>query len=478
MINHRKHLKRLIPIGLMVTSCSKGNGQWNVGADSGSNRGKLLSYDITWEVINSTESNNSEKSLLSLCHLYDTSGETRRILTERVKKEWSGRLHKAVSKGYRPLVRILLENDQLTREQINKLDEKGMLPLFLAIDRAGLWEDNHNDADLKMVELLLAHGASDGINTEINIANRGRGFVFEQRNNGFTPLLIALFRRKFAIAQLLVEHGADVNQACTNYNIYINQFRTPLLQAVDKDDINMVGFLIAHGAFKSIDRIFSINTINNMPETSALIVAAEHNNLPMVQLLMNKGANNIINCEDCYGRTALSWAVHHENIDMAKFLIETGANMDLYNQNGITLLFMAACSNNLPMVQLLIDKGADRFVNWPVNRGKSRVLQNPHPLNDEYIEVEDPCSHEEGETPLLVAVGHENLDMVQLLIKNGAADSVNKATKSHETPWSLAKFLENEAIMALLAPYVKMRSMPHGGDFQILNLLSAEIYEV
>ncbi len=100
--------------------------------------------------------------------------------------------------------------------------------------------------------------------------------------------------------------------------------------------------------------------------------------------------------KEASGTIILSEAVKENNLEIVRLLIELGAEVNdedriLYDNE--TPLAIAASKGNLEMVKLLIDVGA--IVNIP---------------------LKDP----EYWTPLMCAVSSENLDVVKFLIETGA----------------------------------------------------------
>ena len=85
------------------------------------------------------------------------------------------------------------------------------------------------DGDLDKTRLLVKRGAP------INYANSR---MFEE-----TPLIMAIHALNFDIVRFLVESGADVNEAEAHG-------MTPLMECTysGNDSIEIVGFLLAHGA--------------------------------------------------------------------------------------------------------------------------------------------------------------------------------------------------------------------------------------
>jgi len=105
-----------------------------------------------------------------------------------------------------------------------------------------------------------------------------------------SPLDSAISYRQPAIVKLLVEAGADLELGNTMLDW------TPLCSAVVGNEIGLSKYLIDSGA--DIDALSDLYT--------ALHVAVLDNNLPMVEMLLDAGANR--NTVDTYGHTPLWWA--------------------------------------------------------------------------------------------------------------------------------------------------------------------------
>ena len=106
---------------------------------------------------------------------------------------------------------------------------------------------------------------------------------------GPAPLFMAAGNGDEDIAQALLEHKADVDQAVGNG-------RTPLLQAAGQGRTGMVRLLLAHGA--AIAPRFAGET--------ALHEAAMADDAESIQLLLKAGAD--LNAKNREGKTALQVA--------------------------------------------------------------------------------------------------------------------------------------------------------------------------
>lgn len=125
----------------------------------------------------------------------------------------------------------------------------------------------------------------------------------------------------------------------------------PLYTAVHKGDIKKVTKLLNEGA--------DVNMGTSFDETlTPLHNAAFFGHIDIARLLIERGAN--VNAQDFSRDTPLLLAIGEGgHDDVARLLIEKGANLNSINVNGLSALGWAAIKNNPPMINLLIDRGAD-----------------------------------------------------------------------------------------------------------------------
>jgi len=91
------------------------------------------------------------------------------------------------------------------------------------------------------------------------------------------------------------------------------------------------------------------------------------------------------------GTTAVMWAAHHDDLDLVQALIEAGANVTLTNQFGTSALTEAAIVGSAPVIDALLEAGAD-----------------PNARNPE------------GETPLMAVARGGNVEAARRLLDAGA----------------------------------------------------------
>lgn len=152
--------------------------------------------------------------------------------------------------------------------------------------------------------------------------------------------------------------------------------------AVEKNDINMLNYLLSKGA--------NINIINDVGDT-ALHTAAEVGNKSIVQLLLQNGAD--VNSLNKALETPLHFAATKKDAQIAQLLVDNGANVNAKNKSDFTALQLACFYGNEETMQVLISHGADRSALKPRNMTPKQL-----------------------EAALRIAAGHNNIDVAESLI--------------------------------------------------------------
>ena len=214
---------------------------------------------------------------------------------------------------------------------------------------------------------------------------------------------------------------------------------TGLQHACIGDDSGIVERLIDEGAV--ID-YYSQGT----PKTNALCIALQHRNTTITKLLLDRGASPSL-ARDADVRFPLHSIIsdgHEDALSLVHMLLEHGADVDLVDDRGMTAIALAVVVENLEVVHLLLQKNAKTTL-WnsidymgtnilvlatgiptnPLKSLKMTQLMLEHGLNV------DICNAI-GETPLLCAANHGNLDVAKLLLDHGA--SIDEPTKLGRTP--------------------------------------------
>jgi len=273
-------------------------------------------------------------------------------------------------------------------------------------------------ASTEMLELLLDAGAdadspnADGMTALMAVARTGNveaakllidhGATVDAREGfgGQSALMWAAARRHPAMIELLADHGAAVDARSTarDYQRHIT----------------------AEGRPKSLDS----------GGFTPLLYAARENCIACVDALLAKGAD--IDLADPDGVSPLHLAIMNANWDLSKKLIEAGADVDQWDIFGAAPLFTAVGGRSrndggrasidppnettgLEIVQLLLERGANPNMQLffrPAN------VRGPTNLR--------------GSTPLIRAANNNDMEVVKLLLEHGADATVYQADR--QTP--------------------------------------------
>jgi ankyrin repeat protein len=156
------------------------------------------------------------------------------------------------------------------------------------------------------VSLDIFEAAAVGRTDRVSeILRREPEMVNRYADDGFTPLGLASFFCRGAVARLLIEKGADVNAASKN-----TQQVTPLHSAVSRRQTMIAEALLAQGANPNARQQAGVTPLHQ---------AAHNGHAEMVKLLLAHGADRQARMDD--GRTPLAMALEtgkREVIDLLR----------------------------------------------------------------------------------------------------------------------------------------------------------------
>jgi ankyrin repeat protein len=200
-----------------------------------------------------------------------------------------------------------------------------------------------------------------------------------------SPLWAALYRKHFEVAELLHEHGADVN-------------------------------------------------VRGNREGMLLHVVSRSGLVDTARWLLNHGA--VANAQIDIGWTALHLATWNKHLEIVQILLEHGADIHAQNNRGEVALHLAACDwrfyDQIMILQLLLDRGAD--INARDDRGSTALHHSSYRRDDDDEDdsgsgngsVEGTCllleygasmdvENNKGETAFQVALEEGHQEMVEFL---------------------------------------------------------------
>lgn len=230
----------------------------------------------------------------------------------------------------------------------------------------------------------LAHGAD--LTTELNNAvvaddQRRVGYLIEKKHasvaaqdlQGETPLHHAIIMSSPSMVQYLIAHGANVNERDRDG-------WTPIMTAAYLDNAEDVKILAARGAdpnARSAQDLTALGiaaqygkndaavalvevgadpgrTVGEGGYTPLMLATANHSG-PLVQALLNKGAD--VNARNAGGVTALMIAAANGRADMVELLVRAGANLKVQTDRGDTALSIARAKGDAKVIKLLDESG-------------------------------------------------------------------------------------------------------------------------
>ena len=201
--------------------------------------------------------------------------------------------------------------------------------------------------------------------------------------DGKDALALAIFDGGYDVASFLVDSHANVNHADA-------QRFTPLFWAVERRDMETAPnfpWMVTKDPLPLIIKLLDAGAdpnavINNTPRArmregsprivyaSSLMRAAFSGDLELSKLLLAHGANPLVKSKD--NETVLMAAAglafipgYHrtkppaERLELVKLLVQLGVDVNWADNYGITALMDAANFGNVPIIQYLIDQGAD-----------------------------------------------------------------------------------------------------------------------
>ncbi|BAO99793.1 ankyrin repeat domain-containing protein [Wolbachia endosymbiont of Cimex lectularius] len=159
-----------------------------------------------------------------------------------------------------------------------------------------------------------------------------------------------------------------------------------------------------------------------------LYYAVQEGNLYLARLLVKEDVD--VNTKDNEDLTPLHAAAISNAKDVAEFLVDNGADVDARDNIDWTPLHTAAFFDAEDVAELLISKGANIRARNNKNKAPFEIAQG------EVVTFLAVAKGNSGNTLLHYAAKEGNLDLIELLIKEGA--DINARNNDNKTPFKLA----------------------------------------
>jgi ankyrin repeat protein len=194
---------------------------------------------------------------------------------------------------------------------------------------------------------------------------KGAALDSEAHGAGGTPLITALFWGHREVADLLGRHAVSPNNLRAAAGLGIPELVDACFsgeRTLTPDAGAARGFYRPHSGFPD----WHPSTDPQEVLDEAMVWACKSNRVSVLDRLVRAGARLDA---DSYRGTPLIWAAARNRTEAATWLLDHGANIDqkgtfggLTHGQGVTALHMAAQSGHIPMVKLLVERGADRSI--------------------------------------------------------------------------------------------------------------------
>ncbi|KAH8987493.1 ankyrin repeat-containing domain protein [Lactarius hatsudake] len=293
-------------------------------------------------------------------------------------------------------------------QYVNALGGKYQCPLVAAL----------HGRHIRVAELLFQHGA--------NIDIRGRKEWTLLHNVIRWPENLAV-----GAVQFLLKHGADANAR-------LKDLSTPLHLAVDLGRFEVAQMLLERGVgvnSRTVDGKTPLHLYGaevdsrDKKDQTALHVASSRLDLEVSRVLLNNDA--YVNAEDYRHRTPLHQVFKPSNVtigglfDTVQLLAERGADVNARDEDHETPLHLASSHGDLESVRVLLDHGAN--VNAKNKQGQTPLLR-ASTLNDSVLK--------------------DRFGVAELLLERGA--DANAQDKDHESPLLLASWVPDFKLVGML----------------------------
>jgi serine/threonine-protein phosphatase 6 regulatory ankyrin repeat subunit B len=240
--------------------------------------------------------------------------------------------------------------------------------------------------------------------------------------------------------------------AHTNLDAQYEQFGTPLMLATAAQDQTVVRLLLDLGATPDPHHGPTLMT--------ALHIAASNGASNIVETLLDAGAS--CDARDNQGWTPLMFSIQEKHLEITRLLLDAGSEVHATDSQGRTALMQAANVGNMQAAELLIQHGSDvnAICDWVtplILAGSSGSVPMIDLLVAKGAEV-DFLDLKEGYSALMMASLFGNADAVKRLLAVGA--DVNLETEWCVTARTMSQRGGHEAVESLLIEHGAKEPQP------------------
>ena len=287
-----------------------------------------------------------------------------------------------------------------------------------------------------------------------------QGHLVNFYEDGYMPLHYAVMNQNAAVVRLLLDFGADPDYRTISRNISPGPGYTPFDLALFTFNPEIIQLLmpyatpweisqalpttIAHGSRKAVQDLLvrGANPNSYDDDSSVLEMAARSGHTGIVDDLIAAGAS-AAGAND-YQRTAVMAAIEENRLDIVAWLVERGSDPNACSSFGDSPLALAAGQGQPDLVRLLLESGAR-------------------------VDLAQVCARQPYKVPPLVAaIQSKNVETAQILLTSGA--SPNTCTEAGISPLSAAAESGDPALLGLI--------LAAGGRLELAENCAAQPYQM
>ena len=234
-------------------------------------------------------------------------------------------------------------------------------------------------------------------------------------SDGCTPLALAVKKKNFEIARLLLHASSNPNLCDYNGN-------APIHYVIHNEDLTLVTLLLTESVIK-----VDVN-LQDSDGCTPLALAVKTKNFAIVKLLLE--AESDPNICDYGDLTPIAHAIQYGDIALVMLLLNESLielDVNINKGNGCTSLSLAVEMKNSTIVKLLLESGSDpnimdfegnTTIHYAVAFGDIAMVKLL--LTESLIKVDVDIEECTGYSPLAIAISQNHAAIAKLLIKAGA----------------------------------------------------------
>lgn len=297
----------------------------------------------------------------------------------------------AAKHGHEEAARILLDDSV----DATLKDDAGRTALYFA---AG-------EGHLQVVQLLIQHLNRADVNGDVN------------GNEDARPLIAAADRGYISTVRALIQAKAD-------FTLNDTEGKTPLLVAMENEHAGVVRELLQAAGSALPQALLPQANESEMKAKIGVLSAASI--AVWDALAEDRKAEHLV-ATDSDGRTALHYAASFGFLEAAQRLLDAGSKVDALDTTNCSPLVVACSKGHLPIVEFLLEKGADQSIRDSV-WGQTPLMFAAESGHDKVVEY--LCDHGSDinagatgfahRTPLIFAAREGNPASVKALLQRNA----------------------------------------------------------